>query len=134
MWNAQLRGRVSNTFLIKYITGLDLVTKDPLTNNTSNSETSHRANIVEGESAQSLVSRNIIPGKVAEAQQLSSHAAPSYKEKLYKETIELMTEGVFSLAEICKVVSILSRFEIPEDPVGPSSKQHCLADKFVASL
>ena len=89
---------------------------------------------MKAESGQSMVSQNIIPDTVAEAQQLSSHAAPSYKEKLYKETTELMTEGLFSLAQLCKVVSILSRFEIPEDHVGLSSTQHRLADKFVASL
>ena len=45
-----------------------------------------------------------------------------------------MTEGVFSLAQLCKVVSVLSGFQISEDPVGPSSKQHRLADKFWAGM
>ena len=69
-----------------------------------------------------------------ESQPLASNAAPSYKEKLYKETIELMTEGVFSLGQLCKVVSILSCFQIHKDPVLPSSKSHRLADKFWAGM
>ena len=111
----------------KFITGLELVAKDPFTNNDNIYNSSNGVNKVEGSSAENAE-------KVAEPQQLLSQAAPSYKEKLYKETIELMTEGVFSLAQLCQVVSILSRFDIPEDPVGLSSKQHCLSDKFWAGM
>ena len=78
--------------------------------------------------------QNVFAESAEDSQPLTSQAAPSYKEKLYKETIELMTEGVFSLAQLCKVVSILSRFQIAEDPVGPSCKHHRLADKFWAGM
>lgn len=111
---------------IAIIEGLEIVAKDPLTNNNVD---------VDGKSKEnSLVSQIAFPEALDETQPLSSQAAPSYKEKLYKETIELMTEGVFSLAQLCKVVSILSRFQISEDPVGPSSKHHRLADKFWAGI
>ena len=116
----------SNILRNKFITGLEIVAKDPLTN----------TNVAVGGKSKenSLVSQIAFPEALDETQPLSSQAAPSYKEKLYKETIELMTEGVFSLAQLCKVVSILSRFQISEDPVGPSSKHHRLADKFWAGM
>ena len=122
-----------NFRLNKFITGLEIVANDPLTNTTSSSDT-YKVD-VDGESKEnSIVSQIAHPGALHETQALSSQAATSYKEKLYKETIELMTEGVFSLAQLCKVVSILSRFQIFEDPVGPASKHHRQADKIWAGM
>jgi len=116
------------------IEGLEIVAKDPISPETPTGN--------QKDSTPPLSGTIQVPAKVAdsnahtiEAQQpLSSQAAPSYKEKLYTETIQLMTEGVFSLPQLCKVVSILSGFQISEDPVGPSSNHHRLADKFWAGI
>lgn len=117
-----------------FYSGLEIVAKDPFTSDSS-SNNLHVSNEIKSEPVLStLQPKNNLVNSVEDLQPLSSQAAPSYKEKLYTETIQLMTEGVFSLAQLCKVVSVLSGFQISEDPVGPSSKQHRLADKFWAGM
>ena len=114
------------------IEGLEIVAKDPflISDNSGNRPVDGSGS---PESSQYQNNRDLSTSS-ENVQPLSSQAAPSYKEKLYTETIELMTEGVFSLSQLCKVVSILSRFQISEDPVGPTSKHHRLADKFWAGI
>ena len=120
--------------MILSYSGLEIVAKDPFTNDSS-SNNLQSSNAIKSESIHtSLNPSNNVRNSVVDMQPLSSQAAPSYKEKLYTETIQLMTEGVFSLSQLCKVVCVLSGFQVSEDPVGPSSKQHRLADKFWAGM
>lgn len=53
----------------------------------------------------------------------------SYKEKLYEETMVLVTEGAFSLVQICDAISILSTFY-------PDDKKQCheLVDKLWSGI
>ena len=113
--------------------GLEIVAKDPTTNVTNNNQLEPKIP-KSGPEKVDPIPQNEFKNSVEVMQPLSSQAAPSYKEKLYTETIELMTEGVFSLTQLCKVVSILSGFQVSEDPVGPSSNHHRLADKFWAGI
>lgn len=52
-----------------------------------------------------------------------------YKERMYEETLVLVTEGLFSLVQICDTVSILSRF-------WPHDKKRCheMSDKLWAGI
>ena len=113
--------------------GLEIVAKDPTTNVTNNHQLKQKL-LKSGPEKVDPIPQNDFKNSVEVMQPLSSQATPSYKEKLYTETIELMTEGVFSLTQLCKVVSILSGFQVSEDPVGPSSNHHRLADKFWAGI
>merc|ERR1719351_616598 len=118
---------------VAIIEGLEIVAKDPTTNVTNNHQLKQKL-LKSGPEKVDPIPQNDFKDSVEVMQPLSSQAAPSYKEKLYTETIQLMTEGVFSLPQLCKVVSILSGFQISEDPVGPSSNHHRLADKFWAGI
>lgn len=118
---------------VAIIEGLEIVAKDPTTNVTNNNQLESKIP-KSGPEKVDPIPQNDFKNSVEVMQPLSSQAAPSYKEKLYTETIELMTEGVFSLTQLCKVVSILSGFQVSEDPVGPSSNHHRLADKFWAGI
>lgn len=118
---------------VAIIEGLEIVAKDPTTNVTNNNQLEPKIP-KSGPEKVGPIPQNEFKNSVEVMQPLSSQAAPSYKEKLYTETIELMTEGVFSLTQLCKVVSILSGFQVSEDPVGPSSNHHRLADKFWAGI
>ena len=103
--------------MILSYSGLEIVAKDPFTNDSS-SNNLQSSNAIKSESIHtSLNPSNNVRNSVVDLQPLSSQAAPSYKEKLYTETIQLMTEGVFSLSQLCKVVSVLSGFQVSEDPV-----------------
>jgi len=118
---------------VAIIEGLEIVAKDPTTNVTNNHQLKQKLT-KSGPEKVDPIPQNDFKNSVEVMQPLSSQAAPSYQEKLYTQTIELMTEGVFSLTQLCKVVSILSGFQVSEDPVGPSSNHHRLADKFWAGI
>ena len=119
---------------LTFIVGLEIVAKDPFANSSNSTSPKTAMGDVRDLDQTKIISQSSYSNTTDETQPLSSQAAPSYKEKLYKETIELMTEGVFSLAQLCKVVSILSCFQIHKDPVVPSSNYHRLADKFWAGM
>ena len=131
--------------------GLEIVAKDPLTNSAASTTNNTVGNTMTNFADESQIrgSQHSIhsnyghEGHISQEESktkfpLTSQAAPSYKDKLYEETIELMTEGVFSLAQLCQVVTILSQFnhnhKEPVSGFAPVSKLHRLADKFWAGI
>ena len=98
-----------NFFL--FYAGLEIVAKDPISNETSIGNQKDSTAPLSGTTEVPAKLENGNAHTIEALQPLSSQAAPSYKEKLYTETIQLMTEGVFSLPQLCKVVSILSGFQ-----------------------
>jgi len=49
-------------------------------------------------------------GNVISLKSIQPQSTVKYKERMYEETLALITEGVFSLTQICEAVLILSKF------------------------